>query len=307
MRRLLPYLSATGMALIFGFSFLFTKNALETLDTFQLLFLRFLMAFIVMSLLVLFKIIKINFQGKNLKPLLLVAILQPVIYFIMETFGLKHATSSEAGVMMAFIPVIVAVVGMIILKEKITQKQALSIVLSFMGVIILVVMSGKEETGGEFKGIMFLLGAVATAAFYNIYSRKASFQFTPYEITYFMMLCGTVFFGLAAAVAGLINGNISNLFVVDSTAFASLLYLGLLSSVGAFFMVNYTLSKIPASQSAIFSNLISVVSVFAGVMFRHEAFELYKMFGAVLIIAGVFGTNYFGSKDSEKCLEESFS
>jgi len=298
-KKFLPYLSATGMSLIFGFSFLFTKNALETLGAFQLLFLRFLTAFSVMSLLVCFKIIKINYKGKNVKPIFLVAILQPVIYFTMETFGLKYASSSEAGIMSAFIPVIVAVLGIIMLHEKISIKQAGSIALSFIGVIGLVVMSGKGETVGQFVGIMFLLGSVITAAFYNIYSRKASTIFTPYEITYFMMFIGTVFFGWAAVVGGLIDGTLASLFVIDAGALTSLVYLGVLSSIVAFFMINYTLSKIPASQSAVFANLISVVAIFAGVMFRNETFELYKMIGAVMIIAGVFGTNYFGIKDHE--------
>jgi len=303
MQRMLPYFAAAGMALIFGFSFLFTKNALESLDIFQLLFLRFLIAFLGMSVLILLRVAKINFRGKNLKPLVMVATIEPVIYFIMETYGLKYATSSEAGVMMSFIPIIVAILGYFLLNEKLNNKQVASIILSVIGVILLVVMSGKMDTGGQLKGTLFLLGAVSAAALYNIFSKKASVTFTPFEITYFMMLLGTVCFGAVAIVSGIIDKKLDNFLVINDMALAAILYLGIASSIGAFFLVNYALSKLPAFQSAVFTNLIAVVSVFAGIVFRNETFELYKLYGAILIIAGVFGTNYFETKKTKNPVE----
>jgi len=56
-------------------------------------------------------------------------------------------------------------------------------------------------------------------------------------------------------------------------------------------MMNYMLSKIPASNSSVFSNLTTVVSIIAGVFIRHEAFHWYQFAGSVVIILGVWGTN----------------
>jgi drug/metabolite transporter (DMT)-like permease len=69
--------------------------------------------------------------------------------------------------------------------------------------------------------------------------------------------------------------------------------LGVLSSVGAFLLANYTLSKLPAAQTSVFANLVTVVSVIAGVFFRGESFGYFQLLGAIMIILGVFGTNYF--------------
>lgn len=299
MKKFLPYFAGIVMAVIFGFSFLFSKNALDSLSTFELLFLRFSAAALGMTALVIVGIIKINLGKKKIVPLLVVGIWQPIIYFIMETMGLKYTSSSEAGVMMAFIPVLVAIFAAFLLDEKPSRLQLVFIVISVAGVIAIVLGGGSSAGSGHIEGIIYLLGAVFSAAMFNIFSRKASRDFTPYEITYFMMIIGAVIFGGVYLIQGIIQGNLNMLSRVTQGALTSILYLGILSSIVAFLLVNYSLSKLPASQSAVFANLTTVVSVIAGITFRNEAFELYKVFGAVLIVAGVWGTNYFGLKKTE--------
>ena len=58
-------------------------------------------------------------------------------------------------------------------------------------------------------------------------------------------------------------------------------------------MVNYMLSKLPASNSSVFSNLTTVISIIAGVFIRHEAFHWYQLAGGIIIILGVWGTNRY--------------
>ncbi|CDF57424.1 DMT family transporter [Thermobrachium celere] len=294
MKKYLPYLAGVTMSLIFGFSFIFSKAALEMLSTFELLFLRFTTATITMSILILLGVVKVNLKGKNIKPLILVAFWQPIIYFIMETKGLQYTTSSEAGVMMAFIPVLVAILAAFLLDEKPTKLQWIFIAVSVIGVITIVLGGGNLETKGQLKGIIFLLSAVFSASMFNIYSRRASQNFTPYETTYSMMILGMIVFGILYLIQGLINGDINILSKINTQVSISIFYLGVLSSVFAFLLVNYSLSKLPASQSSVFANLTTVVSVIAGITIRGESFETYKLIGAVMIIVGVWGTNYFG-------------
>jgi len=73
------------------------------------------------------------------------------------------------------------------------------------------------------------------------------------------------------------------------------LYLGILSSVVAYFLANYTLSKIEASRSAVFANISTIVSIVAGVVVLHESFQVYHVIGSIMILVGVWGTNYYKS------------
>jgi drug/metabolite transporter (DMT)-like permease len=143
---------------------------------------------------------------------------------------------------------------------------------------------------------------VAAATFFNVFSRKTSKGLAPMETTFAMMWTGAVFFGLMSLIlhlAGLesvpqavaAEAATPGLLARAWGAAPSLAYLGLLSSVGAFFLINFTLSRLRASQSAVFTNLTTLVSVLAGVLFRGEHFGLAQAFGALMIVIGVWGTN----------------
>ncbi|WML33717.1 EamA family transporter [Clostridium sp. OS1-26] len=69
------------MNFIFGLSFLFSKRALSVADPIALLSFRFLSAFLVMTLLIVFRVIKVNYKNKPIKWLDIISFIQSVIYF----------------------------------------------------------------------------------------------------------------------------------------------------------------------------------------------------------------------------------
>ena len=77
---------------------------------------------------------------------------------------------------------------------------------------------------------------------------------------------------------------------------AAILYLSLASSVLAFLLYNYSTSKISAVQSSSFSNIITVVTVMAGVVFLKEKFTFVEYLLCLIIILGVWGVNVFTNK-----------
>ncbi|RKD22364.1 Permease of the drug/metabolite transporter (DMT) superfamily [Caminicella sporogenes DSM 14501] len=301
--KYLPYLAGVGMSLIFGFSFLFTKEALSGIGPFHLLGFRFGIAALTLSLLKIFKIINVDYRGKGLHKLIAIALAQPVTYFIFEVFGIKMTTASESGMMIALIPVVVTVFAAIFLKEYPSKIQIIFVGLSVVGTIFIIIMK-SSEIGSNISGIIVLLMAVLCASIFNILSRKYSAEFKPVEITFAMMWIGAIAFNFIAVLEHLLKGEITRYFepLLNYKVLSSILYLGILSSVIAFFLVNYTLSKLEASRSAVFANLSSVVSIIAGVLIRHEPFYWYQFVGAVMILTGVWGTNYFGSKFHKKAL-----
>lgn len=297
--KLMPYLASTVSCTIFGLSFLFSKRALVSADPFSLLSFRFLAAFLLLTILLFFKVIKVNYSNKPTGLLLLLGIMQPVIYFTFETFGLKYATSSQAGLIIALIPIVVTILSSVILNESPTLKQLLFIILSVSGVILIVLMGkGSSHSNTTMAGIPFLFCAVLSAAFFNILSRKISLHFTPIEITYFMMAMGAICFNVISLVLHINSGTLNSYFVPLSqkSFLISILYLGVLSSIIAFFLINFTLSKIEATKSTVFSNLSTIVSIFAGVIFQHDPFTVYHLIGSTMIILGVWGTISFGNK-----------
>lgn len=296
--RFLPILAGILVAVIFGFSFLFTKEALDLFTPFHLLGIRFAFATLILVVLQLLGIIRINFKGKRLQPLFFLSLFQPVLYFICETIGVDMTSSSEAGIMISLIPVVVAILAVIFLGERPNKMQIGCILSSVIGVILIVVMKGNSSLE-NFTGMLILLGAVLSAGAFNILSRRSSQRFKSIEITYIMMWIGAITFNTIAIIQHIANDNLLGYFepLSNIKALIAILYLGGLSSVGAFFMLNYMLSKLEATKSAVFTNLTTVISIIGGIVFRSEAFYWFHIIGACLILFGVWGTNYFGIKE----------
>ena len=296
--NILPILSGILTSSIFGLSFLFSKKALNIVEPFTLLSFRFLIAFLIMSLLILLGVIKVNYKGKNMKNLIMLGLMQPIIYFIFETYGIQFSSSSQAGLMIALIPIVVTIMSAYALKETPSKLQCAFIVLSVSGVIFIVLMNGSSSSEGSLLGIFLLLGAVISAAVFNILSRKYSQKFSPMELTYAMMAMGAVFFNFVSIFNNIRANTLAQYFspLKNRSFLISLAYLGVLSSIIAFLLINFTLSRIEASKAAIFSNLSTIVSIIAGVILLHESFKLYHLIGSILILVGVWGTNYYSSK-----------
>jgi drug/metabolite transporter (DMT)-like permease len=296
MARTRNYLAGIGASTIFGFSFLFTKNALDDLAPHELIFLRFLTAALVMSALVLMGFIKLDYRGKDLRILFLTALFQPLLYFVLETEGIRRVESSTAGIILSAIPVMVTVLAAIILKERLKPVQIATTLLSFAGVLVVVIFRSYGAVGGQPLGIVLLVLSMLCAASFNIMSRRSSRYFKPAETTFFMMWFAVISFGGIFAVRTIMAGGTDLLSRLGPGSISSILYLGILSSVVAFFFINYNLSKLKSPEAAVFANLTTLVSVIAGLAFRNESIRPTDILGGIMIIAGVWGTNVLGGR-----------
>lgn len=289
----LPYAAAVVTAVIFGFSFLFSKDALDHVGTFQLLGFRFAAAALFLTLLKVCGVIKIRLDLGKVRALLVIALFQPVLYFIFETVGVGLTSASESGIIISLVPISITIFAVLLLREHLSSFQWVSVAVSVAGVVLIVLAKGTGGSSGQLLGILALLGAVVAAGPYNVLSRKYSNSCTPIETTFVMMWAGAVFFNATGIASASFSGNLAEYFTKGWTisVVVDILYLGIVSSVGAFFLLNYSLSRMEASRSAVFMNLTPVVSVLAGIFLRGERFYLLQAAGAILILAGIWGIN----------------
>lgn len=283
-------LAALAACIIFGFSFMASRIAMEHTTPSMLLSLRFLTALVIMSLLMLFRAGSLRLKGKPIGRFLLLGLCQPVIYFIGESNGIKYTNSSFSGIMIALIPIITATVSALFFHEQLKLKKLLWILCSLAGVVLI---SLTQEGGTiRFEGILFLLLADLAASAFTILSRRLSDQFTAFERTYIIMLMGSLFFTASAAIeAGSGYPTALRAAVTDPGVFLPVLYLSVLSSVVAFFCQNYATTYLDATRVNVFSNITPVVSVLVGALLLHEPFSLIHIPGILLILLGVYMVN----------------
>ncbi len=289
---------------IFGFSFLFSKIALNITIPEVLVAVRFVVAFFVLNILVVIgkrikdkdgnPLLEFSLKGKPKKYLILLAIIQPVIYFLAESYGIKYTSSAFAGTIIAVIPLIGVVLDVMIMHVQVTKKQVICAFASVMGVAVTTL--GAEDMSATWLGLSMLLIAVVSGSLFYVFSKKAGEHFNAIERTYGMFAVASVTFVLIALIQckGEYNVWIGEAFRNVNFWYA-ILYLSVVSSVTAFVVLNYASTYITVSEASIFANLTTVISIIAGVVILKESFTIQQFVGAVIIIISV----YISSKGNE--------
>ena len=84
----------------------------------------------------------------------------------------------------------------------------------------------------------------------------------------------------------------------DIRILGALLYLGIISSVAAFCMLNYSVNDLTVAQATSYTNLATVVSMVAGAIFLAEPVGPAHLAGCALILVGVYCSNREGIRVS---------
>lgn len=283
---------------LFGLSFIFTKLCLSVTTVSITLAYRFTFAFLTLLAIILIFKIKIKINKKDLPLLIIMAISQPTLYFIFENNGILYSTTSFASIMISVIPIVCILFGNIFLKEKVNYKQ---VIFAFVAVggVILSSISNWNSGNIEILGIFLLLGAVLTSAIFNTISRKVSTKYSSFERTFMMFLVSMVSFDLIALFEN-INDLTKIISPIQNINFIlPVLYLGMISSVIAFILVNVANTNLPVSQGTIFSCISTVVSVIAGIIILKEDVNLLTIISTIIILIGVYLVQYFSETKKE--------
>ncbi len=294
-KRILGIFCALFANIIFGFSFIFSKAALSVSHPLIILSIRFTVAFLFLNILWVLGVFKINTKSFKEPTLWLMGLAQPFLYFILELYGLSLVSSALSGVVIALVPVAVMLLSTVILKEKPTSLQWLFTAVSIIGVAAISIISNNGEKNYTL-GILLLIGAVVCAGIFNVLSRKQAKNSSAFERTYVMFLIGFIGFNLTASITlgnqylPLILQSITNIkFII------AIIYLGIISSVLAFLLYNFATANITVVEASSFSNIITVVTVLAGVLILRESMNIWGYILCLLIILGVWGVNTFTS------------
>lgn len=302
----LSLLAALTSAVIFGMSFMFSKLALEVAAPTVLLAFRFTVAVAAMTLVVLVNalvgklrgrpLFAFSLRGKPVYKLVLLGIVQPVAYFIFENYGILYTSSAVAGTIIAAVPVCCILMDVLVLHEKVTLKQVLCAVGAIGGVALI---SAGGAVMVSALGMLFLLLTMLSDTLYYGISHDAAKRFTPFEMTYVMFTVGmVVFIPVGLIYAGGLHSPLITGPMHDGGFWVAVLYLGLLSSVLAYGLLNFANSHLSVSETSLFSNVTTVVSVLAGVVLLKEPFSVWQMLGVAVILVCVFVANVSGGKES---------
>jgi len=282
----IPEIALTAAMFLYGTSFIATKIALETYDPITIITVRNVISgLLLLGTLLLREGKKGLPKIKELKILLLVAVFQPFLYFLSETYGITMVEASLASIIIATIPVFTPLIARFFFDEGLNKFNYLGLLLSAAGVALIVVSSRTPE-GMPVRplGIILLFGAVFAAVGYSIVVKKTSKTLSSLAVTSMQNCMGALLFlplFFAVDYSHAVSQEISALPVL------SIVYLAIFPSSLAFLCMNAGIRAIGPTRAMVFTNMVPVVTAVLSFYILHETFTLLKVTGMVIILCGV--------------------
>lgn len=300
------YMAAVCFSILVGFSFLGIKVCQSYTDSLNLLCYRYDFAFVVIMLLVIFRVIKLDIANKPKKKLLLTAGFY-VGFMALQVVGLSYATSVEGSIIFAIVPIIVKIIASIFLKEKSSWLANVFICLTVASLIFMIVMGATKIVINPIGTVLLLFSSVSMALS-NVFMRYTRNDYKPIEITFTIVILGFIAFNTAMVIRSVMYGDtIGDYFapLAIPQVFVAAGYLGIGCILLSAHLTTYMLGKLEAAKGTIFGNVSTAISIVVGAVVLDEALMWYHIVCTVVIIAGVVGLSLSGSgkaegKDGEK-------
>ncbi|MED3477729.1 DMT family transporter [Bacillus thuringiensis] len=277
-------------ASIWGGMYVVSKYVLDFIPPLTLVWLRFIIAFVV-----LYGILKLTEKKQKKKVTirkkdwLLFAWIGFIGYFISITcqfIGTKLSDAHTGSLVTSATPAFMVIFAALILKEKLTARRLLSTIIATIGVII--VIGWDIEIGSYFIGTIILVGAAITWALLSIYVKIASIQFSSLVITTY-----AIFFSLFFITPFMIwELQAASIGTVNTYVILGVLYLGIVSTAGAFFLWNKGLELLDASIGSLFFFFQPIVGSLLGWLLLNETLNSNFFIGGILIICSVLITTF---------------
>ena len=290
-KRVFPILEAIFTVVVWGGTFIATKIALQEVSPATVVWLRFGMGVIVLGITV---ALRKQFAIPERNEWLYFALLG----FIGVTFhqwlqanGLVTAQATTTAWIVATTPIFIALLGWLVLKEKLGWLKVGGIALAALGVLLIVsngnpdaLFAGKAGTIGD----LLILISAPNWAIYTVLSRRELARHPAARLMFYVMLLGWLFTNIWIFGFG---PGISEIARLTLKGWSAILILGVFGSGLAYIAYYDALQVVPASQLGVFLNIEPLVTTLLAASLLSEPITVIVLLGGAIIIAGIYLVN----------------
>lgn len=217
--------------------------------------------------------------------LLVISLIGMLGYNLGSAFGFAYVSAGIGSLIIGTQPLLIALMGTLIAKERLTPAAVFGLIVGFLGVVLLVWQDLSVSTDGAGFligcGLVFLCGLAW--AIYVVVSKPLIQKYGSFSIT-------AMSISICSAVMVPMLGRPSTLDTVAAMSTRSWLelgYIAIISTMIASVTWNWAASRMRAAASGAFLYLIPIIGVAAGVLILKEHLTWGMAMGGALILAGV--------------------
>lgn len=288
-RKPAPYIALILANIIWGGNFVVAKITLQEFPPMSLAFSRFFLATLLVLPFFYAQTKKVKIDKKDLPKLIAIGIFIITLNITFFFEGIRRTTVTDASVLLLIGPMLSVLAGWWFLKEKVFLVNLIGIALGFLGALVIIglpdILSGNMSSQNmignilvTFASISWVCGAVIAKGILKKYSSLV--------VTAIAFMVGTVTFFLPALVEYLQDPSwISK---ITSLGILGLIYMVLLSSISAYFLFEWGLSKTSVGTADLLQYLEPFVATSLAIAVLGETLSPTFFAGASLIAVGVY-------------------
>lgn len=271
----------TLAASIWGSMYVVSKIVLAVISPLELVWLRYVVALLALGLVGIMTRQSWRIEKKHIPVIILMGVIGYFISIWAQFAGTQLSSAQMGAVITSATPAFMVIFARVLLKEAITAKKALSVALATVGVVLIV---GIGDMGASFQlGGLILIIAALTWALLSVLVKLIPKEYSQLVVTFYAIFTAAfvmtpfVFSGLSETVHLLTNPAIGS----------GVLYLGTVSTAGAFYFWNKGLQLVEAGRGSLYFFFQPLVGTLLGWLFLGEQVGLAFWLGTALIISGV--------------------
>ncbi|MBI5475671.1 MAG: EamA family transporter [Ignavibacteriales bacterium] len=259
------------------------KVVVKDIDPVSLTMLRSGIAAIGLLILMRIRSVKMKFEKRDLKKILLLSALAIPVNQFLFLYAIKYTTPSNAALLYGTTPAMVLVLSIILGREKIKLKRIAGVALAFIGVLIVIFERGLDFGSDYTMGNIIICIAVIAWALYTVQGKEMIIKYGAFKTSSATMVIGTLIF-LPVGAWDTINFQYSSLTFYH---WLGLLYLAFMTSIFAYVLWYYALSRIEAPRVTIFMNLQPVLTTLLSVIILGQSITTAFLIGGAVALTGV--------------------
>ena len=279
----LGHILAILTAIVWGTSFISTKQLLTGFTPFEILFLRFTIGYVALWVIYPHRLKLIDFKTEFL--IFLAGFSGVTIYFLAENYALTYTYASNVSLLVSVAPLLTGLLAHFILKDRLKKNFIVGFFVAIIG-IALISFSGATVLKLNPKGDLLAIGAALLWAIYSIAIHKVGGK----KINTLALTRRIFFYGLVTMIpcAFFLNFSVDKATVLIPSNLFNLLYLGVISSAICYITWNKAMEILGAVVASTYIYVIPVVTVIFPFFILKEQITIYMILGIILILGGLY-------------------
>ncbi len=278
------YILAVLSMILWGMSFVWTTIVFRYYPPIATVFIRLVISFILLYTGILIFRKAETIKRKDIPMFLASAGLNPFLYFLGESYGLKMTSSTISAVVITTIPLFTPIVAYFTLKEKLTKLNIIGIFISFSGIILMIINRDMTFNATP-MGIGLLLFAVASAVGYSVFLKKLTLRYSALTIISTQNLIGALYF---LPLFLIFDWGAFISVKPDAKLVSSILALAVFCSTLAYVFFTIATRELGVNKTNVFSNLIPVFTGIFSYFILGELFTIQKILGMMVVVFGLY-------------------